>query len=199
MLLEPRGLARGPEWQRGWQMLDTMRTCLSWPPPGPTSINRLLPPAPSSQGKVRAAQRGLWDPLWKASPGVLGCQHHGEGLKEGPTAHSRAVRSRCSSDDVCEPSFSAFPSCLPFFPHPGALEGMAREKKPLKSLDSQPHKPKGHPDYWEFRFAIKVTRRTHTHTEWSLGHSRDAGIWRSESFSYIYHLSSHFTKLTYTS
>lgn len=60
----------------------------------------------------------------------------GDNLKEEGPSHSRAAHGRHSSDDMCRPFFLFFPSCLPFFPHPEALEGMPRRKKPLKSLAS---------------------------------------------------------------
>ena len=44
-------------------------------------------------------------------------------------------------------------------------------------------------DCWDSRFSIKVIQwtQTHTHTVWSLGHSRDAGKWESNLSAYIYH------------
>ena len=110
----------------------------SWPPLGPTSRS----PASLSAQEPWEDQGSTKRTMGSSLQGLAGrsrmsaVQWGGGDLEGVPIAHSRAPRSRHSSDDICEPSFSASPSCLPFLPHPGALEGMAREKEPLKSLDS---------------------------------------------------------------
>lgn len=64
-------------------------------------------------------------------------------VRGGPTAHSRAVCSRCSSDDTCEPSSPpSRPVCLSFLIQEQRQEWMAKGKGPLRSLDSWQLTPK---------------------------------------------------------
>lgn len=135
-------MQRSGWWARVPKRVADPRGCEvpSWPPLGPTSQS----PAPLSAQEPWEDQGSTKRSMGSSLQGLAGgCQQYsvGEDLEGGPTAHSRAPHSRHSSDDICEPSFSASPSCLPFLPHAGALEGMARKKEHLKSLDSQQHEP----------------------------------------------------------